>query len=63
MANMSYCRFENTYRDLFDCYHNLNDSVSSNEHNYREKLVKLCQDITDNYDPIIDDDDEDYDDE
>jgi len=28
MANMSYCRMENTYRDLLDCYNNM-DGVAS----------------------------------
>jgi len=49
MANMSYCRFENTYRDLLDCYHNINESVSESEHNYRERLVDLCREILDEY--------------
>ena len=26
MGNMSYCRFENTYRDLMDCWENYEDS-------------------------------------
>ena len=25
MANMSYCRFQNTYNDLMDCMHHIND--------------------------------------
>lgn len=28
MANMSYCRFENTYHDLKDCYEALNEAGS-----------------------------------
>ena len=51
MPNMSYCRFENTYRDLMDCYHNINEDLSKSEHKYREGLIKLCQDILDEYDP------------
>lgn len=50
MANMSYCRFENTYRDLYDCYNNINDQLSDREHNYREKIVAMCQSIIDEYD-------------
>ena len=50
MANMSYCRFENTYRDLMDCYDNMENPISSNEEiNYRKQLIKLCQEIVDQY--------------
>jgi len=46
MSNMSYCRFENTYRDLVDCYENLLDSdLSEREKMFRQKLIKVCQDI------------------
>lgn len=62
---MSYCRFENTYRDLMDCYNNINDELSGREHRYREQLVELCQSIIDEYDPNLqpedDDNDEAYD--
>lgn len=27
MPNMSYCRFENTYNDLMDCYNNMEKST------------------------------------
>lgn len=50
MANMSYCRFENTYRDLMDCYYNINNQLSDREHSYRERLVELCQTIQEEYD-------------
>jgi hypothetical protein len=50
MANMSYCRFENTYRDLVDCDNNLNDEPESEtEKKYRNKLVKLCKKIADDF--------------
>ena len=61
MANMSYCRFENTYKDLLDCYNNINEELSDREHKYREMLVELCQSIVDDYDESyhsIDNDDE-----
>ena len=45
MANMSYCRFENTYHDLYDCYEHIFDQLSENEEHYRDMLVQLCQDI------------------
>ena len=58
MANMSYCRFQNTYNDLIDCYDNLNGSLSESEKRYRERLVELCQSIVDEFNPEEDFDDE-----
>lgn len=49
MANMSYCRFENTFKDLQDCYMNMDDVDNSSEHQYREKLIQLCKEITADY--------------
>ena len=48
MSNMGYCRFQNTVRDLEDCYEHLNENLeelSDSELSARERLVKLCQDI------------------
>ena len=45
MANMSYCRFQNTYPDLFDCNDHLWDEVSKEEHRARAYLIKLCKEI------------------
>jgi hypothetical protein len=53
MANMSYCRFENTFKDLLDCYYNINSFCSENEHEYRQRLVELCQSIVDEYDEVL----------
>jgi hypothetical protein len=48
---MSYCKFENTYKDLKDCYKDItSDDLSSDETRYRDKLVELCRDIVDEYD-------------
>lgn len=58
MANMSYCRFENTYHDLKDCYEALNEAgslesleqtVNEYEKKFIQKLVELCKDITDEF--------------
>lgn len=58
MANMSYCRFENTYNDLVDCYHNLDEELESTEKRFREKLIQLCKDIVDREcDEEVDEDD------
>lgn len=59
MANMSYCRFENTLRDLYDCYNNLNSTLSDRERMSRKSLVDLCQSIVDEYDPSIEDEEDD----
>ena len=45
MANMSYCRLEITYDDLRDCYRNMEDDLSESEEDYRERLIKLCEEI------------------
>ena len=45
MANMSYCRFVNTYQDLKDCYDHWDDADSGSEKRYRERLLELCKDI------------------
>ena len=47
MANMSYCRFENTYADLYDCYEAFYefDELSESEKKYALKLIKLCADL------------------
>ena len=47
MSNMSYCRFENTYRDFKDCYDNIEhpESLSESEKKYRERLIKLVKEM------------------
>lgn len=43
MANMGYCRFENTLADLQDCYEHLNDDdLSEEEKKAKEALIDLC---------------------
>ena len=49
MANMSYCRFENTYDDLQDCSYNMDDNLSESEEEYRKLLIELCVEIAENY--------------
>ena len=55
MANMSYCRFENTYKDLVDCYENMENVNSESEKRYRQRLIKLCQNIIDECSDLEDD--------
>jgi phage host-nuclease inhibitor protein Gam len=53
MGNMSYCRFENTYGDLQDCYDALAekslDELSETEKKYAIKLIKMCRDIANDF--------------
>jgi hypothetical protein len=52
MANMSYCRFENTLSDLRDCQEALEDEGLTNEDDSRteamsrKELVALCREIS-----------------
>ena len=50
MANMSYCRFENTARDLRDCVYAIEngehtDDLSSYEKDGLEELLDLCEQL------------------
>lgn len=58
MANMSHCRFENTYQDLDECNDALSNSknlksliqkANQYERPYILKLIALCKQIADNY--------------
>ncbi len=50
MANMSYCRWRNTYLDLIDCSHNMNDKDLSNEELMAKKnLLELCKEMIEEY--------------
>lgn len=66
MANMSYCRFENTSRDIRDCIDALEennwdlaammeDASSKQEARAMKSFVNLCIDIAENFedDPIL----------
>lgn len=55
MANMSYCRFENTAQDLSDCANVMSetlgdewfDELSESERKAAIRLIKLCSRIAD----------------
>ncbi len=61
MANMSYCRFNNTFLSLEECYDDLNERGGiDGENEFGEKLggqelrrakqlIELCQTIADEY--------------
>jgi len=52
MSNMSYCRFENTARDLNDCVQAINNGETENLNEYElnglRDLLDLAVDIIDN---------------
>ena len=59
MSNMSYCRFENTARDLEDCLDaiqngEINDLGSQYEVDALEELLDLCRDVVAYKDEIQD---------
>ena len=49
MANMSYCRFKNTLRDLVDCVNALEavvyegESISESEWEYAKRMKEWCE--------------------
>ena len=46
MANMGYCRFQNTLLDLQDCHFHINDTdLSDEEIAARDELFDLCAEI------------------
>lgn len=49
---MSYCRFQNTWSDLWDCVAALEDfsSLSKSEEHCAKRLRELCQRYLDAYD-------------
>ena len=57
MANMSYCRFENTLSDLRDCYDNMDrDDLSQSEFYARRHMIELCRSIAFEYVEFLDQD-------
>jgi hypothetical protein len=52
MGNMSYCRLENTYRDLQDCKEALDrNDLPTNEYDwkYLKPLIELCRGIVEEH--------------
>jgi ferredoxin len=63
MANMSYCRFENTLNDLEDCAEHLHEPESKTEIACRDKMVETCRCIVDDWDESVEEDDDDDEDD
>jgi hypothetical protein len=44
--NMSYCRFQNTLRDLKDCIEHMEDEdLSEDEGSARQEMIDKCQHV------------------
>jgi len=56
MANMAYCRFQNTLQDLRDCQRALNEmgdferELSGEEARAAKRLLQICRELSDDYD-------------
>ena len=49
MPNMSYCRFENTAKDLEDCLEHFDDELSKTEDKARNNIIEMALRIVGNY--------------
>lgn len=58
MANMSYCRFQNTAGDLRDCLQALNEEayfhLSDDEREAADRIIAMCKEITENFGDLVD---------
>lgn len=52
---MSYCRFENTYHDLLDCFNNITEEASNDrDERFRIRLIKFLAENADLIDELKD---------
>ena len=48
MANMSYCRFENTYNDLLDCFDNIwEEAENQRDERSRKQMIRFLKERID----------------
>ena len=48
MANMSYCRFENTYHDLVDCFDNIySEAENERDERHRKYMIQFLKERID----------------
>lgn len=56
MGNMSYCRFQNTLRDLRDCEEHFGDNdLSTDEERARKQMYDVCKRIVEENEFTFDD--------
>lgn len=60
MANMSYCRFENTFDDFRDCYYAVGDAynlrdmeLSKSEYDYMLSLAEMARRFANDVDDLV----------
>lgn len=56
MANMSYCRFQNTSSDLRDCLDYFDDQLSESEQRARKRLIRQCAEVLQSLGVTVDED-------
>lgn len=51
MPNMAHCRFQNTLKDLKECFESLkeHEELDEEEGGARDCLIQLCHAISDHY--------------
>jgi hypothetical protein len=48
MANMSYCRFENTFNDLIDCFDNIHEEAENmRDERARKQMIQYLKEQID----------------
>ena len=48
MANMSYCRFENTFNDLIDCFDNIwEEAENMRDERFRKSMIRYLKERMD----------------
>lgn len=48
MANMSYCRFENTFNDLIDCFDNIwEEAENDRDERSRKQMIRFLKERID----------------
>ena len=48
MANMSYCRFENTFNDLIDCFDNIwEEAENQRDERFRKTMIRFLKERID----------------
>jgi hypothetical protein len=48
MANMSYCRFENTFNDLIDCFDNIwEEAENMRDERARKQMIRFLKERID----------------
>lgn len=52
MANMSYCRFQNTLSDFIDCVENLDNISSEEEKRAAKKLYEYAQEYVERFEEL-----------